>query len=157
MADIPTPFSSTKKVYSGPATRARLAGTLQYLANPCFMDFVKWKDSSSGSSVLLNHNKPEAKEDVDSLALMCLVGIVSGDMLQLDHFGSWSEKYGKKLTKAKLKFTLMRPTGHIDFEGDFDRAVATIVKLQNLISFRCHAHSPISQKIGSNGLDYVHK
>ena len=22
---------------------------------------------------------------------------------------------------------------------------------------RCHAHNPISQKIGSNGLDYVHK
>ena len=22
---------------------------------------------------------------------------------------------------------------------------------------RCHAHSPISQKIGSNGLDYIHK
>jgi len=103
------------------------------------MDFVKWKDSSKGSSILLNHKKPkdaENDENGDSPALMCIVGVVSGELLQLDSFGSWAEKYGEKLTKAKLKFTLMRPTGHVDFEADFDRAIATIVKLQTLVSVR---------------------
>jgi len=103
------------------------------------MDFVKWKDSSTGGSILLNHNKPEdleAGEDDASPALLCMVGIVSEEMLQLDYFGSWSEKYGEKLTKAKLKFTLMKPTGHIDFESDFDRAMATILKLQTWVSIR---------------------
>ncbi len=103
------------------------------------MEFVKWKDPSTGGSILLNHNKPEdleAKEDSISPALMCIVSIMLEEMLQLDYFRLWLEKYGKKLTKAKLKFTLMWLTGNVDFEGDFDHAISTILKLQTWIAVR---------------------
>ena len=126
------------KPYNSPALRARLASALEYVANPCFLDFVKWKvPTGLGHSVLLDTRKINANDDdAPSLALLCIVGVVSTKKLQLDSLGTWSEKYNERITSAKLKFTLVKPTGHTDFENDFDHAIAHIWKLQDIVSIR---------------------
>lgn len=119
----------SQPILNGPFKRAELLLLPQYAASDDFLAAGKWVGFKNH---ILSLNGDEGGDTTQPLYCI-VVGIISAEKAHLGKHGNFSPKYNENAQKAKIQFTIVRPSDPV-FGPDFDKAVIAFEEHQRGVS-----------------------
>ena len=120
---------NSQPIFNGPFKRAELVLLPQYAASDDFLAAGKW---AGEKNYVLSLNTDEDGNTTEPL-LCIVVGVISAEKAYLGKHGNFNTTFNEDASKAKIQFTVMRPSDP-DFGPDFDKAVIAFEEYQRQAS-----------------------